>query len=360
MSTAPENTPKLPMDTPALTAAPQATPEKQPEAQPEKKPELPPKTKGERFYDVFQFMFGKVFIIAITAVLAFAADQKHAPDKIAGVPNVLKQFQGWFAKKVFHNKIYPVAEKGDFAKLVGGGLVGTMVLSHGGNVFAPFIKWMENGREDIANWYNKRFGTEQDVKDAHERLKDIPKQNWADIAKGRFMAWSTVFAAMVTAYATVGKDKKTGRYWLDMYEDKFARVLTGVTKAGKDIAATPIAHELTEVQKANKLYRFGKVLALDLYATTAGILIWNLSSRMSAKKRTQAEQLKANQQTPTEWDLNPDQKTPLADDTPTTHHRDKIEPARKIEPMKKPEAKSAKGYGEMSKSAKLEPAEAQR
>ena len=260
---------------------------------PEKKP-LPEKTNGERFYDVFQFIYGKAFIIVLTAALGFLADQKHAPDKIAGIPNIVKKFQGWFHNVVFHNKVYPIAQKGDTAKLIGTGLVSTMVLSHGGNFFAPAIKSLENNREKIANWYNKRFGTKEDVEAAHERLKDIPKQTWGDVLKGRAVAWGTMFGLVMTAYVAVGKQKKSGRYWLDIYEDKFARMASGLTKSGKEIAATPIAKELTEVQKANKTYRFSKILALDIFTTTSAIMIWNSVSRFLAKKRVEREKIAAH------------------------------------------------------------------
>lgn len=363
MSIEPPATVKPPLQQPEKAAESTPASQAKPET-PAQTPELPNKTRGEKFYDVFQFIFGKVFIVAITAVLAFAADQKYGPKTILGVPNVLKQFQGWFAKKVMHNKVYPVAEKGEFAKLVGGGLIGTMILSHGGNMFAPFIKWLENDREQISNWYNKKFGAEQDVKDAHERLKDIPQQSWGDVAKGRVVAWATVFATMVGAYTVVGKDKKTGKYWLDVYEDKFARVFSGISKSGKEIAATPVAKELTEIQKANKTYRFGKVLALDLYATTAAIIIWNTFSRMSAKKRTLKEQLEANQKIPTEYDLRPDAKTALEGNVPQIQHPPEPEPEKtailNIEPKKKIESKIAAGYSNMAKKAKEELAELHR
>ena len=295
-------TARLPIE-PQLFAEPQT-----PEAA--QKIEEPPKTRGEKFYDIFQFFSGKIFIIAVTAALAFTADQKYAPEKIAGVPNYLKKFQGWFHKQVFHNPIYPVAEKGDFAKLVGGGLVSTMILSHGGNFFAPFIRWLENDREKISNAYNKQFGTPEEVEITHERLKDIPKQNWMDVAKGRAMAWGTVFGAMVTAYTVAGKEKKSGRYWLDIYEDAFARKFAGLTAAGKEIAATPVAKALTEAQQANNHYRFGKVLALDLYATSAGIVIWNMFSRKSAKSRTLHDDIVAEGPKPEEFTITALEKNP--------------------------------------------------
>lgn len=299
-------------------------------------PEDLPKTSGEKFYDIFQFIFGKVFIIAVTAVLAFTADQKYGPEKVMGVPNYLKKFQGWFHNKLLHNRAYPLADKGEFANLFAGAAAGTMILSHGGNFFAPLIKWLENGKENIANFYNKRWGKEGEVEIAHERLKDNPYQTWPDVLKGRIIAWSTVFAAMVGAFTIIGKDKKTGMYWLEKYEEYFSRKMAGFVKTGKEIAATPVANKLTEPQKAHGLYRFGKVLALDLYATTAAIIIWNVFSRKSAKKRHEkhlalrAEDIDTHHVTPPaaqpEEETKPSVETP-ADDKLKALQRSKITPS---------------------------------
>ena len=42
---------------------------------------------------------------------------------------------------------------------------------------------------------------------------------------------------------------------------------------------------LSKELAANKTYRFGKILALDIYATTAAIALWTIISRFSALSR---------------------------------------------------------------------------
>jgi hypothetical protein len=246
---------------------------------------LPKKTTGEKYYDVFQFLTGKAFIIAITAVLAFAAHPKYAEDKYFGVPNYLKKFQIWFKDKLLNNKALPLADRGEYGTRLAAALASTMTLFHGGNLFAPMLKWLENDREKISTYFNKKFGKPGEVEAGHERLKDLPHQTWGDVAKGRAVAFTTVATSFITADAVLGKDSKTKRYWFDKYEDWFGRKVAGLTKAGKEIAATPMAVELTEEQLKNRTYRFGKIIALDLYATSAAIIIWNTISRLSAKKR---------------------------------------------------------------------------
>lgn len=244
----------------------------------------PAKTGGERFYDALQFVIGKVAIIAATAWLANVA--KYGKDQYRGVPNYLKHFQGWFHDKLLTNKLYPMAEKGETAIRLAGAAANTMVTFHGGNAFAPIMQSMENSHEKIANAYNRRFGTPEDVEITHERLKDKPQQNWCDIAKGRIAAWAVVFSAFMGADALIGKDKATGMYKFDKYEESFGRKFAGfMNKGGKDIAKVPVGVALSKAQDASKMYRFGKILALDMYATSAALLVWNFVSRLSAEKR---------------------------------------------------------------------------
>jgi len=104
----------------------------------------------------------------------------------------------------------------------------------------------------------------------------------------------------VTADALINKfagKHQSGKYYLDAYEEKFGRLVAGWVggKEGKAISATPIIKKLAEAQEKNKLYRFGKVIALDLYITTAMLILWSAISRKSAKKRDEKNKL-ANEQ----------------------------------------------------------------
>ncbi|MDX2113454.1 MAG: hypothetical protein SFW63_06975 [Alphaproteobacteria bacterium] len=241
------------------------------------------KTTGERAYDVVQFLTGKVFILAATAVLAFKADPVHGGDKILGMPNFLKSFQQWLTRS-----FKPLAESGKAGEIVSKAAASTMILSWGGNFFMPIIKWLENGRESIANFFNRTIGKPGEEEIAHERLKDLPKQNWYDVIKGRVMAWLTVFSALTAADSIADKDA-SGRSYFAKYEDGFSRKLVcslpGVGQEAKQIAALPLSEKIPAHLEKNGVYRFGKVAALDLFATSAAIIVWNTISRFSAKKR---------------------------------------------------------------------------
>lgn len=268
------------------------------------------KTPGERFYDVTSFAVSNVCIGAATAGIALVA--MHGKDQYGPVPNYLKKImeplnrmRGPWAEKAeetataLHNKVPGVTKadshKADFKAVFGGSLAGTVVLWWGGTAFSPVMKAMENNREKIANWYNGHFGTKQDVQQAHENLKDEPKQNWGDVLKGRVVAFALVFSAFCSACLLLGRVKEPtdkGRLPLrfSWYEDKIGRYTAGFGKDGKDIANTPMNVELTEKQQENGLYRLGKIVALDFYATAMAVITWTVSSRKCAHKRQAKQQ----------------------------------------------------------------------
>lgn len=247
----------------------------------------PRKTTGEKFYDILQLSIGQVLILFFTAVIAYIA--KYGKDTYGPVPNLFKKFQGWMYDKLLNNKLFPLAEKGEFANRVVGAVSSSVVLFHGGNLFAPVMRSMENNREKIATYVNKRWGKPGEVEAGHERLKDAPKQSWGDVIKGRMVAFLMVFSSFTVIDTVLGKDGN-GKYALDKYEDWFGRKVAGLTKDGKLISKTPISQGLSPEQNQNKAYMFSKILALDLFATSAAITIWNLTSRFFAKKHSKPDQ----------------------------------------------------------------------
>jgi hypothetical protein len=249
---------------------------------------LKKKTPGEKYYDVLQFLSGKAFIVVVSAFIAYEA--RYGKETWGKMPNLLKKFQDGFeyflSEKLALKK---VGKDGELGKYISGAAAATTLTMWGGNLFAPFLKWFENSKETIANNYNKKHGTPEHVAIAHERLKDEPKQTWGDVIKGRFVGWVIVCSAFVGGNYAFGKSKKTGMRRLEAYEEWFGRKIAGWTQAGKEIAKTPLTKELLEEQKKNKMYRFGRIVALDFFATSTAIVLWNAISRGSARKRARVE-----------------------------------------------------------------------
>lgn len=226
-------------------------------------------------------------MLGLTAALAYIASPEYGPAKLGPVKNYLKSFSKWTEEKLLHNSVMPLAERGDFGKRLAKSIATTTILVHGGNLYIPVYKAIQDRKENIVDTVNERWGKPGEVEAGKERLKHQTKETWGDVIKGRFAAWGIVFASFFGADMLAGRDMKDShqRYRFDKFEDKFGRWVAGFTKGGEEIAKVPMTDVLPEALAANKTYRFGKILALDIYATTAAIAIWTAISRVSAIAR---------------------------------------------------------------------------
>jgi hypothetical protein len=247
------------------------------------------KTTGEKWFKVLRFAVAEAVILTLTAAIAFVA--WHGKDKYGPVPNYLKRMQ-----KKFESLIIPASakdangeilkeKKNDLGILFGVAAAGTMVTFHGGNLFAPVMKGMQDKREDIVTAINKRWGKPGEVERSHERLKHEAKETWGDVIKGRIAAWLTVFVSFFAGDIIAGTDKE-GLRRFEKFTTRVGRKVAGITggEEGKHIAEMPL-RELIESPPKNKSYLFGKILALDVFATTAAIAIWTTISKISAMLR---------------------------------------------------------------------------
>lgn len=274
-----------------------------------------PKTTGEWVYDNIQFWFVKGLILGATALIGYYA-------RFGKDTNVIRKFQKWCMKAIAEplatagGKAGESLEKsiggktgqwiGDKIKEVmavfGGAFASTMVLFHGGNLMAPVVQWFENNRQGIVADANRRWGKPEEVALGDEKFKDTPKQTFGDVIVGRITAWLTVFASFFTAFLVIGKMKHVSNpamYKLDYFEEFCSRAVSGFGKKS-EFAHIPMNKELHELAKetpalfAGKernllMYKVSRILALDIYATSMGIIVWNLTSRISARTREHGE-----------------------------------------------------------------------
>lgn len=274
----------------------------------EKRREKMPKTTGEWIYDNIQFWFVKGLILAATAVIGYQA-------KFGKESNPIRKFQNWCINTIAR----PMARLGEQAgqslekniggetgswmgrkaheviAVFGGAFASTMVLFHGGNVVAPVVGWFENHRKDIIASGNRQFGKPGEEEKGNEKFAHVPQQSAGDIIIGRLAAWGTVFLSFFTAFLVAGKMKGTEMYRLDAVEEWCARKVAGLGK-GSAFGHIPLHQELHALAKDSPemfkghekqmfWYKVGRILALDVYATSAGILVWNITSRFSAANR---------------------------------------------------------------------------
>jgi len=233
------------------------------------------RTTGEKWFNGVRFAVAETVILVATAAIAYVANYGKDSYRVGGteVPNYLKKFQVWMRDKMTSSKFF--SEKGEFGVRLAGAVASSTVLMHGGNLFAPVMKWMEDKKANIVNFFNKHLGKPGELEEGKERIKEQVKQTWGDIIKGRALSWIVVFTSFFSADMLLGKDA-SGMRRFDKFEDKFGKWVAGFTKAGKDAGAN---------LSGNNAYRFGKILALDIFATTAAIAIWNSVSKFSAMMR---------------------------------------------------------------------------
>ncbi|MFW0776947.1 MAG: hypothetical protein ACN2B6_04420 [Rickettsiales bacterium] len=250
-------------------------------------------TTGERKFSWLKFGVAEVFILGMTAVIAYVA--RYGKDKYGAIPNYIKQFEEWFGGKL------KVDDRKGTAKLITGALASTMVTFHGGNVFAPAMKWFENSKGKMVDYFNKKYGTPEELEAGRIRVEEEPKQTWTDIIKGRLVAFAIVFTSFVGATAAAGKSvikdndgnvllnkegKAVKEYRFVKFEDWVGTKFASLTKDGERIANMNKLERIGNMNaKTNTSYKYGRILALDVYATTAAIIIWNVISKMSANKR---------------------------------------------------------------------------
>lgn len=290
-----------------------------------KDPHKLPKTIGERAYNGIQFWFVKGLILAATAFFGYYA-------KFGSETNLFRRAGLWTKKNIQ----IPVGKLGEAAGInieraiggaqesarekighwigakaheiiavLGAATAGTLVLGHGGNIVAPVVEWFENHRKKIIAYVNRHWGKPGDEALGNEKFKDLPKQNAWDVIKGRIVAWTGAYLIFVTGYILAGKLKGTHMYRVDALEERWARQLTGFKKIfgfgglGKEIENIPVHYELNNLahehpemahllqgqEKRLFRYKIARIVALDFFVTSATIIMWNITSRLSAHAR---------------------------------------------------------------------------
>jgi hypothetical protein len=249
------------------------------------------KTTGEKYYNVLKFAVAETVIVGVTAVTAYWAKYSERT-----AFNIFGGIQG-LVEKAF-SPLTKIGKDGSKLRKFGGTVAalgeGASATWHGGTLFIPVMKWLDDSKQKFVHYFNAHYGKPGEVEAGEERVKNEPKKSWGDIIKGRLASWAIVFTSMNLAVFAVGNGKN-GRSHFGNFEEAFGRWIAGFTKEGKELSKIsvnkvprledPRLKTLNHPQANNKAYRFGKILAIDIYATAVAIFIWNVVSAISAKKR---------------------------------------------------------------------------
>lgn len=146
----------------------------------------------------------------------------------------------------------------------------TTATMQGGNVTIIPVKIMENYKPQLVEKFNKLLGD----KSEDASIENDPKQTWGSLVKARiFLAWLPVFASFKATGMLIG-------------EDKFAAFQNNFSKGVCDILgkSTHFPGMAKIAANETKLFRYGKIGALDLFATAAASTLLYIGSRFFAKK----------------------------------------------------------------------------
>jgi len=133
------------------------------------------------------------------------------------------------------------------------------------------VKFLEDRKPECVEKLNRLLGEKDDI----ETVKEEPKQSWGSLVKSRVLAVAAAWVGFQGASTLFGKEK------FKHFEDKFAEHVV-CKPFGK---ATHIAGQET------RWFRYGKVAAIDVFATTAAATILYVGSRIFAKKKEEKSEL---------------------------------------------------------------------
>jgi len=176
-------------------------------------------------------------------------------------------------------------------------VVRTSTLGIGGTVMVLPVWVAEHFRKPIVGWFNQNFGSD---KDKTAEVENTAPQTVASLLKGRVVAWLAVFSG----FKLFGYGAKAAGHpeALQNFETKFGEgAMKLLGKPTHDFAALEketasivaagenVAEKLAKAtaKHETKAFRFAKIGALDVFATTAATSILYVTSRIFAKRRAE-------------------------------------------------------------------------
>jgi len=144
----------------------------------------------------------------------------------------------------------------------------TTALMIPGNLGLIPIKQMEDHKPELVQKFNTMLGD----KSGDASVDKEPEQSWGSLIKARLVAWVAVYAGFRGAAHAIGQ-----KQFLD-FENKFAE--HAVCKPlGKP---THIPGMAKIVANETKVFRYGKIAALDIFATATATTLLYIGSRFFA------------------------------------------------------------------------------
>jgi len=213
-------------------------------------------SKGERLFD--WLTYGGIGFLGVFA---------------AGIPI---GYWGKYGKGagMFHSGAKSLEKLGMSAKSAEDAMM-TSVLMQPGNIALLPIKLMENNKPHLVDKFNDMLGE----KSSDASVEKDPQQTWGSLIKSRLAAWLAVYAGFRGGAMMFGGEN------FAKFENKFAEYIV-CNPLGKP---THIPGMEKIAANETKLFRYGKIASLDVFATAAATILLYVGSRFFAKRNDQWE-----------------------------------------------------------------------
>ena len=185
---------------------------------------------------------------------------------IATVP-IAWSLQHGFGKKGFDRVAEGLTKLGASKEASRSILLSTTTMM-GGNLMLIPVKLAENVKVPIVRMLNRWMGDTTDP----AAIEEAPKQTWMSLLQGRIVAWTTVFVSMFAADKFFHKQFESYNEWFGQKAAQWTKRPTHINGA------------------ETKTYGYGKLLALDIFATVAATTILYFGSRFFARSAEEKKQ----------------------------------------------------------------------
>lgn len=170
-------------------------------------------------------------------------------------------------------------------------LLGATITMWGGNAMIAPVAVAEHYKVPIVKKLNAMFGDRSDP----ASIEEAPKQTLMALVGGRILAWCTVFTGFVSMSRVFPKS-------FDTFENEFGTRLCQLFKKP--------THVLGEETRA---FRFGKMAALDVFATAAATTLLYIGSHMLTNNKAAKAKRTLSDAPALSTPTQPAEDTPVAD-----------------------------------------------
>lgn len=175
----------------------------------------------------------------------------------------------WGNRKIFDSWSKGLNEKFKIGPNTATNIVKSTTLAIGGTVMLLPVYLAERNKKPISEWLNQKFGNHEEKK---AQVENPAPQTPGSLIKGRLLAWCAVFLGF-KSMEWMGKGEA-----LQKFEQDF----------GKKTCA--VLGKLTHVNNVETTaFRWGKLAALDIFATAAATSILYVTSHVFAKQQARAQ-----------------------------------------------------------------------